>query len=427
MDFKKIFKDAKKAGITELNIIVKNNNVFKVEILDDKLDKYNGRESSWYSFTGKYNKKLGSYSSENYQESDNDLIIKTMIQNATLKDLDEEVIFPDDKNKVEHIVKEPVVDLSKKMIEVNNYYQELKAYNPLIKKVHILFDYTYNRIRIINSHGLDKEDSIYSYGYYLSVSAQKDDIIKSEYTSYSGINDIDIKDKLYELADEAIKKLSPIEIRADKYKVILSPRTSAKLFSAFIQTFYGGAVQKDNSLFKDKLKEIIASKKLTIIEDPRDKKSAYKRLFDAGGTDTYKKELITNGKLNMFLYNLLTAARGKTESTGNDFKGTGFRNMYIKPLNKTKEELFELVGSGVLVTDVRSLHSGANLTSGNISVQAEGFLIKDGKLAGAIDYFVLNTDFKSLLKNIEEIGSDLEVSGNFRSPSIVISNVDITT
>jgi len=427
MDFKKLFNEAQKQGINELSITVRYNNSFSIELLNQNIDKYEGKEVQHYSFKGKYNKKIGNYSSEHYFEKHNQMIIKTIIESASLKDDEEEVIFSNDQKKVSYIKEEAKLNLEQKILEMKQYYSKLSEYSPLIKDVLIWFTYTYSKIRIINSLGLEKEESNHCFTNYINISVTKDNDVKNDYYHSSGINDQNILEESYKLADRVIKKLKPVNLQNGKYKVILEPKVVADIFNTFMPALSGDSVQKERSIFKDKLNQRIASTKLTLIENPTDLNRPNKRLFDNDGINTYQKELITDGKLKMFLYDAQSAAKGKTKSTGNAFEKANYINVYIKPLVKDELELLKIVDNGILVTGVHSLHSGANLISGSISLKSSGYLIRNGEVKEALDYFVLNTDFSSLLQNIEEIGSNLAESGNFRSPSIVISKVDITS
>ena len=110
--------------------------------------------------------------------------------------------------------------------------------------------------------------------------------------------------------------------------------------------------------------------------------------FDGEGVATKKRTIISNGTLETLLHNRKTAKKEGVETTGHarksSYKSTftvAPMNMYIAPGEKSKEELIASVEDGVLITGLSGLHSGTNTVSGDFSVAATGFHIKDGKIA----------------------------------------------
>ena len=91
---------------------------------------------------------------------------------------------------------------------------------------------------------------------------------------------------------------------------------------------------------ENKIGEKVFHKKVTIVEDPLNEALPGKRLFDDEGTATSFKEIIKEGILKTYLYNIKEAKLEEKESTGNGYQGIDVRNMYLVKGNKTKEELF---------------------------------------------------------------------------------------
>ena len=76
------------------------------------------------------------------------------------------------------------------------------------------------------------------------------------------------------------------------------------LLSTFCGVFSGDAAQKGLSLLKDKEGEIIASNKVTILDDPHLENGLASVPFDDEGVATKKKEIIKEGKTNNFITQL---------------------------------------------------------------------------------------------------------------------------
>ena len=84
------------------------------------------------------------------------------------------------------------------------------------------------------------------------------------------------------------------------------------------------------------------------------------------------------------------------------------------------------VGEGLLITEFAGLHSGANSITGDFSLAAKGFYIKDGKKDFPVEQITVAGNFFDLLKNITEVGSDLKFPmSSVGSPSIRVEGLSI--
>ena len=66
------------------------------------------------------------------------------------------------------------------------------------------------------------------------------------------------------------------------------------------------------------------------------------------------------------------------------------------------------LNNGVIIDDVEGLHAGINHITGDISLQAKGKMVKDGKIVKSLNMIILSTNINELLNNVIEVGSDLE-------------------
>ena len=80
--------------------------------------------------------------------------------------------------------------------------------------------------------------------------------------------------------------------------------------------------------------------------------------------------------------------------------------------------------NGVIITDFAGLHSGLNAISGDFSLAAEGFVVENGKRGKAINQMTVAGNFFELLKDIEDVGTDMKFSlSAVGSPSILIKKL----
>ena len=81
---------------------------------------------------------------------------------------------------------------------------------------------------------------------------------------------------------------------------------------------------------------------------------------------------------------------------------------------------------GLLITDFAGLHSGANAITGDFSLAAKGFYIKDGKKEYPVDQITVAGNFFKLLKDIEEVGDDLKFPlSSVGSPTVIASGLSV--
>ena len=201
----------------------------------------------------------------------------------------------------------------------------------------------------------------------------------------------------------------------------------------FAEVFFAENAQKGFSLLNGRQGEKIAADCITLRDDALLDGGYASAPFDSEGTAGQNKAVIEKGVLKTLLYNRKTAAKDGVSSTGNGFKTgltgavkTDCTNFYLQKGEQSFEELFASLGDGLFITDVMGLHAGANAVSGDFSLSAEGFLVKNGKLDRPVEQITVSGNFYTLLKETEALGNDLHFgsSGN-GSPSILVRNMDI--
>ena len=82
---------------------------------------------------------------------------------------------------------------------------------------------------------------------------------------------------------------------------------------------------------------------------------------------------------------------------------------------------------GVIINNVEGLHAGINTSTGDISLQSTGYLVKDGKVVKALDMIILQTNIFELLSNVIEVGNDFkEFSTSCAAVSLLLSDITIS-
>lgn len=436
----KLFKEARGNGFNEYEVYYIDRESLSINVYKEEVEKYNLTTSYGLSFRGKINGKIG-YS---YTEILDEDAIKMLVKNAkesalVIENEDVQFIYGGDKEYV----------------EVNTYYNGLENL-PADKLIELALDmekeakaldsrvasfggcgigYSNSKYGIINSKGLNLENKSNLLSAYVVP------IIKEEENMHDGIGyvtansleDVDPKKLALDGINEAISRIGGRPVPSGKYKTIINNEAMVSMLSTFAGVFSGDAAQKGLSLLKDKEGEIIASEKVTLLDNPHLENGLASVPFDDEGVATKKKDVIHEGKLMTLLHNLKTAYKGNTKSTGNGFKssyasvvGVSPTNFYIQKGDKSFEELLEEVGEGLLITEFAGLHSGANSITGDFSLAAKGFYIRNGKKSFPVEQITVAGNFFDLLKNVVEVGIDLKFPmSSVGSPSIRVDGLSI--
>ena len=226
-------------------------------------------------------------------------------------------------------------------------------------------------------------------------------------------------------------------IESGKYKVVFRNTCFASLLEAFTGVFSAENVQKNMSKLKGKLNQKVACDKFTLIDDPHYKKGLSTKAFDSEGVSTYKKNVIENGILKTYLYNLTTAKKDNVHSTGNgnraSFKspvGIAPSNMYIEPGDVSFDEMIKDIKKGIVIKDLQGLHSGLNTISGDFSLPCTGYMIEEGKVTGPLDQMVVSGNYFDIINNIEMVSDDFKFKipvglGYIGYPSVLLNDISI--
>ena len=436
----KLFQEAKNNGFNEYEVYYVDRESLSINAYNEEVEKYNLTTSYGLSFRGKINDKIG-YS---YTEILDDDAINMLVKNAkesalVIENEDIQFIYEGDKEyaevntyykALENLPADKLIDLALSMEkEVKTLDNRVTSFGGCG------IGYSKARYGIINSKGLNLENkSNLLSAYVVPIIKNGEDMHDGMgYVTANSIEDVDPRKLAQDGINEAISRIGGKSVSSGKYKAVINNEAMVSILSTFAGVFSGDAVQKGLSLLKGKEGEIIASKQVTLLDDPHLENGLASVPFDDEGVATKKKDIIHEGKLMTLLHNLKTANKGNTKSTGNGFKnsyaspvGVSPTNLYIQKGEKSFEELLKDVGEGLLITEFAGLHSGANSITGDFSLAAKGFYIKDGKKDYPVEQITVAGNFFDLLKNIEEVGSDLKFPmSSIGSPSVKITELSI--
>ncbi|MFV0441744.1 MAG: TldD/PmbA family protein [Lachnospirales bacterium] len=436
-----LIEKARDLGFEDCEAYLSLSNNFEVEIFKNVLEKYEKSSISGLSFRGLYNGKMGYSYTEKIEKDVIDKLIDMAKTNAILiENEDKDFIFEGSKNyvnlekvEIEQMSEEDKIDIAFKL---EKYAEECD------EKVEMVTAYvgdSESLVSLVNSKGLSlSNDNKLSY-VYLDIVVKKDDEIREVYEIWAGksLANLDLKKLAKKGVDKALFKLGSKSVKSDKYRVILTNETVATFLKVFCSMFYGEQVQKGFSILKNRVNDEIFSDKITLFDKGITENSIVKSVFDSEGVATRDVTLVEKGVLKGYLYNLKSAYKADVVSTGNGFRSgykggisTMPKNFYIENGDVSFEKMLDELQNGLIIDDIRGMHSGANAISGQFSLQASGKLVENGKIVSPVDDIVISDNFLDMFKKVTLVGNDFKFdlpSSNtcFGAPSLLVENLSV--
>lgn len=438
MKYDKFFEIAKNKHIDESELYFHEGYSLSFSLFHGEIDNYSISNAYSISARGLVNGKMGSCSSDMYNSKKAEILANEILENARVIEKNEpQFIFKGSPkyHKVNVYNKElNKIDINKKKQLLFELEKKIKNYDKRISEVaSVGYDEVSNKYTLLNSHGLKLSTKNNWYIFYGEAIAKSGDKVKtgSDVFFANNFSKFNVDELAKRVAEKTLSQLDCVPCTTAKYKAVLSHDVIDSLIDVLISHTSAEAVQKNTSLFIDKLDKQVTSKHITISDKPL-AKTLFARGFDDEGVATYNKDIIKNGVLKMFLHNLTTASKGNTTTTANGVKvggkvSVGTTYLYIKPGKKTLDELFKEVYDGIYITEVSGLHAGLNGQSGNFSLKAEGFLIEKGKQGKALELITISGNIIDLFNDVVFVGSDsVEHIDGVNTPSMMIKSLNVS-
>ena len=292
------------------------------------------------------------------------------------------------------------------------------------------FSASEERSLIVNSNGVSIENKGTGFGLGLSVTIQKDGEIATAYNSQSSrFFDIDGEKIANEVCDLAKSSLNTKPVETGDYDVVLDYYAAVGLLQTFLGAFNGENVMRGRSILKGKIGEEIANPTLSIIDNPLLEKGMLSSKCDDEGSASQKTDLIKDGVLNSFIYDIYTANCEGVKTTSNGFRGSYLTTPMISPSNlefefSERKDMSE-IRSGVLTTSVLGAHT-ANPISGDFSVEASNaFKIENGELTEPITKAMISGNIFEIMKSVEGLNTEVKQYGTFIIPKLLVHDLRV--
>ena len=440
MKFNKYFELAKNAGIEALEIYVSKGYSLGFSLFHGEVDNYSISDGISLGARGIFNGKMGYAYSEKIDKSTPEYVIKNIVENAKNISNDNKVeIFKGSKRYRKFNCYNKSLDdiaVTKKMDTLFEIERKLKDSDPRITEIgSVGYEESHGETIIANSYGLRLCEKSNYYVIYAEAIAKDGEDTKTGYKTFleNDFSKFDINKFVEDVKNNTIKQLGGKPCASKKYRAIFAPRVVSSLMMALLGSASAEEVQKHSSLFEGKLNTQIVSKKITISEKPLARNIFFKG-FDDEGVATYNKDIIKNGVLKTFLYNTETALKDGVATTANGYRssskspiGIGMNNIFLKPGKISEEELIYACKNGIYIDSITGLHAGLNAQSGNFSLQASGFMIRDGKIAEPVNLITIAGNLLKIFQDVTKVANNAELlTSAVTVPSIMIKSIAVS-
>ncbi len=230
-------------------------------------------------------------------------------------------------------------------------------------------------------------------------------------------------------AERTVRKLGARKIKTQKVPVVFDPQTARALLDLLADAVNGDAIYRHASYLAGKLGQPVAGQNITIIDDGTIAGGFGSAPFDGEGVPTRRTVVIERGELKSYLLNTYTARKLGLATTGNASRGLtgnpgiGTGNFYLRPGDKTPQQIIAGIKEGLYVTDF--LGMGVNLVTGDFSRGASGMWISGGELAYPVEEITVGGNMRDMFSNVAEIGNDLEFRTSVSSPTLRIEGMTV--
>jgi len=312
------------------------------------------------------------------------------------------------------------VDLAEKIQQVLSANKVARNLNEEIRQVTVAVGDMHKQVQIANSEGDLIEDELARVRLVVNAIASRGGQIQTGYEAAGGVSGWELLDKVSmeemarQAAGRAVAMLSAHSAPVGRMPVIMhSEAGGTMVHEACGHGLEADLVQKELSVYRDKMGQQVASKEVSVVDDATlpQKYGSYR--WDDEGTAGQRKLLIDKGYLSGFMYDRLTAAKDGVQSTGNGRRESyqekpvvRMSNTFIAPGLDDPDKIIKETDRGLLV---KKMGGGqVNTTNGDFVFDVqEGYVIENGEISYPVRGATLIGNGPRALMDIDRIGNDL--------------------
>ena len=279
-------------------------------------------------------------------------------------------------------------------------------------------------IRVLgNSLGLLQGYPATRHSVSCSVIGQRGDSMQRDYWYSVARDALDLEvavDIGRKAAERTVSRLGARSISTRNSPVLYSAEAASSLIRNFLGAISGGNLYRKSSFLLDSLGKQVFPDFIRIHEQPFLPKGLGSATFDGEGVALRARDIVNEGVVRSYLLSSYSARKLGMETTGN---AGGVHNLTVEPGEQDLSDLLASMGSGLLVTEL--MGQGVNMVTGGYSRGASGFWVENGEIQFPVEEITIAGNLSDMLKNIVAIGKDIDLRGNIRTGSILVSEMTL--
>ncbi len=285
---------------------------------------------------------------------------------------------------------------------------------------------------IMNSRGLSYsfKKTTYAFSFYAFLAKEG---------NFLGVQEGEVSGQYHDWSSSVARRITEairisrkiFKINPGRYPAIFTPKAVPLLLQSLKIGINGKTVQKKASPLLGKLGIRIVSPSINITDDPLFSFGLATTPLDGDGVASRRTEIIKEGVLKSFIYDLQTAGLMGTESTANGARGydslpsPSTSNFILEAGDTSFEEMVKDIKEGIVVDQV--IGSGqSNTLMGQFSVNLDlGYKIEKGKIVGRLKDIMVSGNAYTLLNQLVALGREVRWVGSTRAPAIYFKEINV--
>jgi PmbA protein len=223
--------------------------------------------------------------------------------------------------------------------------------------------------------------------------------------------------------------------------VIFTPAGLSAVLLPLEQALSGKTVLQGSSPLAGKVGMAVFDERLSITDDPLAPGRPASRPIDDECVPSRPAALVARGVVGRFVYDLETAARAGTHSTGHGRRGIfgkphiGYTNVIVDAGNGQRDAgggpaalgggLLDGIPDGLIVDDLIGVGQGNVIGGGFSHPVGLAYRVQNGTITGRVKDAAVAGNAYELLKRIGKVGSDGRWIGSRWSPSLLLEGVSV--
>jgi len=219
--------------------------------------------------------------------------------------------------------------------------------------------------------------------------------------------------------ERTLKKIAPQKIQSGRYPMIIENRAAPNLLYPLFNALQGNSLYQKQSFLIGKKDKAIASKVMSVADDPLIPSGAGSRLFDGEGLAAVRRPLVEDGVLRNYL---IDTYYGK--KLGMDPTSGGSSNVVFRLGTRNMEGMINLLKKGIVVTGFNG--GNCNGSTGDFSYGIEGYLVENGAIVHPVNEMNITGNMNRIFFNLVETGNDIIEGSSELVPSLMFEEVDFS-